>query len=148
MLYVARFCKPESRRNRRACVTGAEGVVLAFGYIGKTAKSVFFSQCGKIFEASRQKLVNIALMSDVPDNFVPNIKNVVKRHSKLHYPQIACQMPAVLLNGLYKLLPQLVAQGGQLLYIKFFEIRRISYTFQKHQFLLNTDKTFATPKTI
>ena len=58
----------------------AERIIFTFAALGKTGKSSALAQGADAFASSRQNLMGISLMADVPDDDIfGRIKNVMKR---------------------------------------------------------------------
>ena len=68
----------------------------AFIRAGKTGKPVFLADRTKPLPPSGEQLMRIALVADVPNNFIcGRMKNFMECHGKFHHAQIGIQMPAV-----------------------------------------------------
>jgi hypothetical protein len=87
--------EPQAQADARPCVTGVEEVVLRLGRIGEAAHAARASQLLEAFAPSRQDLVRIRLVRDVPDQAVaPEIEDVVERGRELDDAEVRAEVPA------------------------------------------------------
>ena len=101
--------------NRVGGVPGDEGVVDALMGLGKAGEAVQLAEGSKPLPAARQHFVDVALVAHVEDQAVPlRVKHPVDGHRQLHRPQVGGQVPPSLGDALYKKLPQLLAELGEL----------------------------------
>ena len=106
----------ESRRDRHRGMTAPESVVLALGHARETADPAQLPFGAKRFAASRDDLVGVGLVSDVPDDPVlRRIVDIVQSRSQFHGPEARCQVPRIHRTLLDDVVPQLVAVTAQLL---------------------------------
>ena len=104
-------------------MSGVKAVAAALTALRKTAHAAKFAQAGKILPASRQKLVGVGLMSNIPDHLVlRQIKHQMHRHGKLHHTEVRCQMTSVFTDRPDQKLPNLIRKQGQFLFIQFFYV--------------------------
>ena len=72
-----------------------EGIVDAFFAAGKPRDALILSQRMELIAPSRQDLVPVSLVSNVPDQLVfRSIEDIVQRHRELHGTQAGSKMPA------------------------------------------------------
>ena len=75
-------------------------IMRAFIFIGKTRKTIFFSESWEFFVAASKKLMGIALMAYIPDNGIfGTIKNSVKSNCKFDNTKIAGKMSTIFSNN-------------------------------------------------
>jgi hypothetical protein len=78
-------------------VASSEHVVYAFLPAEVAAQTAFFPDRGETISAAREDLVDITLVTHVPDQFVMRgVKNAVKRNRQFDSAQTRREMPAVL----------------------------------------------------
>ena len=72
-----------------------EGVVFAFRTLGEAAQAAALTQGADPVASSREDLVRIGLMADVPDDAIRRrVEHIVQRDSQLDHPEARAQMPA------------------------------------------------------
>ena len=129
---VAGFREPARQRNRSSGVTEHEHVMLAFLGVrepGHRAEQPFV-HIGR--RTPGEHLVHVALVGDVEDDFVKRrIEHAVQGHGRLHHAEIRSDMPAVQLAVAHQRRANLMAQGGQILGIKRFDIGGARNMLQK-----------------
>ena len=115
----------------------AEGVVLAFGAFQEAGQSAFSADRRKFIAAARENFVNIALMSDVPDDAVfGGVVDVVQRSSEFDDAQRRGQVPADSVDGVPQVAAQFRAQEFQFIRTKFAQILGGIYTGEQRELLL------------
>ena len=127
VLFPEITCARNSERggDRGAGVSGFKTVVFAFVPLREAGDPSVFPQGRELFIPPRNHFVDIALVADVVDDFVPGgIVNPVHRHGQFHHAEIGSQVSSVLGNGLDQFAPDLGAQRGKLFFIQFFQICR------------------------
>ena len=88
-----------------------KGIAVAFRRLGEAAQSIQLPQMVEALFSARQHLVNIRLMSNVPDNFIlRQMKAVFQCYSQLHNAQIGRKMSSCFGYLLQKEPPQLFAK--------------------------------------
>ena len=108
-----------------------ERIVDTFRTLRKSRKSAFLTQTGEAAFASRQKLVRVALMPDVPNQFVfGGIKHIMQSDRQFDDAQTGTQMTAGRRNDLYDFLTDLVCQKRQIADRQRLQIRRRSNRIQ------------------
>ena len=102
-----------------------ERIVFALGHARKTADAVQLPFGFKRLAASRDDLVGVGLMADVPDDPVlRGVEDVMQGRSQFHGPEARCQVARIDRTLVDDVTPQLVAVGGQLLRREFFQLPR------------------------
>ena len=80
-------------RDAGAGMRGAEGVVLAFGPLGKARQAVLLAQRAHAVAAAGQDFVRIGLVADVPHQAVARcVEHGMQGHGQLHRAQVGTQM--------------------------------------------------------
>jgi hypothetical protein len=93
----------------------AEGVVFAFGSLGKPVEAVFLAQCRNTVAAAGHDFVRIGLMADVPDQtIVRRVEDVVQRHGQFDHTQAGAQVATGNRHRSHRLSPELMGQRSQL----------------------------------
>ena len=88
---------------------GAEGVVFAFQALGKAGQPAARAQRADAIAATRENLVRIGLVPDVPDQFVVwRVEHVMQRDSELDDAKSGSEMPAGYGNRTDRLGAQLI----------------------------------------
>lgn len=101
-----------------------ERIVFALGHARKTADAVQLPFGFKRLAASRDDLVGVGLMADVPDDPVlRGVEDVMQGRSQFHGPEARCQVARIDRTLVDDVTPQLVAVGGQFLRREFFNSR-------------------------
>jgi len=109
-------------------MAGTKSVVLAFRALGKTADAVELAQRMELGTASREDLVGVGLMPDVPDNLVVRgVENVMEGDGQLDDSQARRQVTAVLCYGAND---QVADFPGQLLQLAGSELLQLGRTLQ------------------
>ena len=104
-------------------MAGAETVILAFRPFGKPAQASVLPQGWELCLPSGEELVDIGLVSYIPDDFVPGHgKYLVQGHGQFHHPQIGSQMAAVFAGHCQDLLSDFPAEFRQLFIGYFFQV--------------------------
>ncbi len=102
----------EAGRNRRRAVGGAERVVVALRAAGEAGDAAGLAQGADTRAPTRQDLVGVGLVADVPDQpVVRRIEDMVQGHRQLDHSQTGAEVAAGHRYGVDGFLPQL---GGQL----------------------------------
>ena len=115
----------ERRGDRHRSVPAPERIVFALGHARKTADAVQLPFGFKRLAASRDDLVGVGLMADVPDDPVlRGVEDVMQGRSQFHGPEARCQVARIDRTLVDDVTPQLVAVGGQLLRREFFQLPR------------------------
>ena len=92
---IARERHAERRRNRRARMPDTECVVGRLETVGKPCDAALGAKRRKPIPTSREDLVRIGLMSDIPDELIRRkIKNVIERERQLHCTKARREMTA------------------------------------------------------
>lgn len=90
---LARDGHTERGGYRGGGVSDSEGVVFALAPLREPGDPIFCPICRKSLPASRQDLVPIGLMADIPDELVYGcIEDVVERHGQLYHSQTRSEM--------------------------------------------------------
>jgi len=115
-------------------VPGVEMVVIALLAPRETADAAFPAESVELFVSSGYQLVRVALMTDVPDDFVMGeVEDFVERESKLHDAQVGRQMTAVCRDDRHDFFPYLAGEDFHLLFGEIFQVGRAFYIFkQRH----------------
>ena len=107
--------KAQRRRDRRAGMRRAEGVVLALAALGEARQTTRLTNRAQCLAPASQDLVRIGLMANVPDQTVHRrVEHIMQRHRQLDYAQPGAQMPTRLANRLQHVRANLVRQLAQL----------------------------------
>ena len=94
--------KPEGRRYCGAGVPGAVGVVFALIAPCEPGHSAAPAQSGKPILPAGEQLVSIALMADIPHQFVARgLEDRVQRNGEFHRSQVGGQVAAGARNRIY-----------------------------------------------
>ena len=105
--------KAQRGRQGSRAVPRAEAVVLALAPLGEARKAAALTDGGELLIASRQELVDVALVAYVEDEVVAGaVENTVHGHRQLHGSQIGGEVAAVLGDGLHQGLADLLAESG------------------------------------
>ena len=108
-----------------------ERVIFAFAALGEPAQPVLLAQGTHAVAATRQDLVRVTLMPDVPDHLVPRrVEHGVDADSQLDHTQRRAEMPARLGNGVDYVLTQLVRERAQFGIAQVLEVLRAGNTVQ------------------
>ena len=92
-----------------------ERIVFAFRSLGETGKSTFHAQRANAVAASRQDLVRIRLVADVPDQpVVRRVEDIVQRHRQLDHAKTGAKMPAGARNRVDQLDAQFLGELRQI----------------------------------
>ena len=93
---------------------GAERVVFAFGTLGEARQAAALPQRADAVAASRQDLVRVALVADVPDQAVPRrIEDMMQRNRQLDHAKTGAEMSAGLGHRVDEVMAQLVSDLSQ-----------------------------------
>ena len=113
--HIAGHRHAQRRGDRCAGVSGAKNVVGAFIAGGEAGDATVLAQRAEFFTPPGKQLVDIALMTDVPDNFIDGaIKNAVKGNRKLNYTEVGSEMTAGVGNRGNNFLTELSGERFQL----------------------------------
>ena len=94
-LAAQRFGDAERRRHRGARVARAEHVEAALRAAQETARAVLLANPRERLAATRQHLVSVRLVTDVPDQAIGRrVEDVVQRHGELDGAEAAREMSA------------------------------------------------------
>ena len=92
---IACHGKAERRRDRRRRVTSAKRVIRAFAAFRETRQAVFLTEGPNTITTTRQNLMRVALVRNVPDDLIfGRIEHRMKRDRQFHDAQSSAQMPA------------------------------------------------------
>lgn len=98
----------------------AEGVIFAFGPLGETRKPASLSQRANAIAASRQNLVGISLVSDVPHQPIARcVEDIVDRRRQLDHAKAGTEMTAGRADRRNHLRSQLVGNLAKLFGFEF-----------------------------
>src|SRR5688572_7154598 len=101
----------QSSRNRGRSMGHVKSVIDAFFAAGKPQDAFILPQRMELVAPSRQDLVPISLVSNVPDQLVfRSIKDIVQRDRKLNGTETGSQMPARLRDGVDHEAAQLICK--------------------------------------
>ena len=80
----------QRRRERGSGMTGAKGIVSAFGPIQETAGAARLPQLPEEFAAAPgQQFVGVGLIAGIPNDLVlGSIQQIVERHRQFHHPEV------------------------------------------------------------
>lgn len=113
-------------------MSGIEDVVDALGSLGKAREASLFPNLSEESRPPREKLVRIALVTDIPDDgVVRRIEYAVERYGQLDHPQIGGQMASVRLDGVRYPVSYLFREDAQLGFLKLFDIKGRMYAIQQ-----------------
>src|SRR5690606_14347797 len=99
----------EARGNRGRGMSGAEGIVFAFGALRETGQSAALAERADAVAAAGQYLVGIGLMADVPyDAVFRRVEDVVERDGEFDDAETGAEMTACLRHRIDHFRPQLV----------------------------------------
>ncbi|CAG9212845.1 hypothetical protein PSP6_310082 [Paraburkholderia tropica] len=131
-LELARDGHAERRRNRRARVRGAEGVVVGFVAFREARNAAELTQRRHLVAAARENLVRVGLMAHVPDDAVARrVEHVMKRDRQFDRTKVGRQVAARLRDAVENEGTQFVGKRLQLAAIKAAQIRRVVNGFQQ-----------------
>ena len=103
-------------RDRRGTVPRAEGIVLAFGALGKAREPAGRAQGVKLFRAARKQFVHVTLMPHVEDEMIlGRVEHPMQRKRQFHHAEIGSEVPAVFAHAKNEIVPDFGSEGGQLL---------------------------------
>ena len=112
---LGRLRHAQRRRNRRAGMRRAEGVVFAFRAPRKAGDAAVHAQPGHALAPAGEDLVRVGLVAHVPDQpVVRRVEHVVQRDREFHRAEIGRQVAAGLAHRLDDEGAQLVGQLRQL----------------------------------
>ena len=87
----------ERRRDGRARMADAEGIVGRLKAVGEAGDAALLAQRRERIPASREDLMAVGLMADVPDELVcGEVKDAVERERQLDRAEVRREVPAVL----------------------------------------------------
>src|SRR5256714_11108734 len=113
---IARDRHPVACGNRGARVTRAESVVLTLGTLEKARESIFLAERFDPIGATRQQLVGIPLVANVPDDLVArSIEYRVEDNRKLDNSQPGADVPTGARADLDEARPHLLRDSAQLI---------------------------------
>ncbi len=126
----------ERGRDRRRGMAGAESVVWAFVPAGETADSVILPVLLKGFATSRQDLMGVGLVADVPDNLVfRGVEYLVDGHGDFHGAEAGADVAGVLRTAGDDVFAQFSAQPFQLCSIQIPDLGGIVDGFEKRHLI-------------
>ena len=97
----------------------AEGIVFALAPLGEAAKAAALAQSADAIPPSGQDLVRIALVADIPDEFVlGRIEHVMNRHGQFDHAEARAEMPAAGADRIDHLAAQFVGQLAKLVLLE------------------------------
>ena len=96
------------------------GVVFALPLVGEPAEAVFLPERMEAVLAPREELVRIALVSDVPDEAVVEVVEVMERDGELDYAHAGAEVAPGHRDRVHDDLPKLRAELVELLASGFF----------------------------
>ena len=116
----------ECSAHARAAVSHAKRVVFTFTPLGKATDALVLTVGVESLASSRQNLVAVGLVSDVPHDLVfGGVEDVMQCHSELHHAQAGPKMAALFGHDIHNELAQLIADLLQFLGLEFGpEVRR------------------------
>jgi len=113
--HIAPGSHADRRRYGRGTVSRAKRIILAFTAFRKTGQPVFPPQCVEFFTPSRQQFVRVALMSDVPNQFiVGRVEHIMQSDRQFDDAQTGAQMPARVRHDADNFLPDFLSQTRQI----------------------------------
>ncbi len=116
-LSIASNRHSECRRQRSRSVTRTKGIVFRLISPQKPREAAVLLDRVKLVTTTRQDLVSIGLMSNVPDqSIIRRIENVMHRHSQFDRTEARPGVPADLRTSIYDKLPDLISNFLQVLY--------------------------------
>ena len=100
-------------------------VVITFGAKQKSIQSLVLPDRVKTTASSRQKLVDIALVADVKNQFILwRAENAMQGDGQLHDPEIGPEMPADLRKNRDQFIPYLLRKLRESSFLKALKVRR------------------------
>ena len=117
----------EPGRYRSRGVGGAERVVFAFRALGEAGQAAAGTQSADAITASRENLVGIGLMPDVPDQPVAGrVENIMQCDRQLDHAEAGAEMAAGYRDGADRLFPQFIRNLLKVRWIAPTQITRFS----------------------
>ena len=110
---------------------GSEGIIHAFGPLGKSADPLARADLPESFPPTCQDLMGIGLVSHVEDDAVPGrVIHGMQAHDELHGTKARAQVSRILCTALHHVPTDFRAQLPQLVHIELPDILRTVYLFQ------------------
>ena len=133
------LCKADSSGDGGGAVSRTECIVLALSSACKTGKTSRPTKLGKLLSSAREKLVHVALMSNVEDDVIVwCVENSVKRNGKLHNAEIRGKMSARFGHVFHKKRAYLSRKRGHFFHRHSFKVARRIYSIKKRIFFHNS----------
>ena len=134
-LEIPRDGHAEPRGNRRRGVRSAEGVVFALGALGEAGQTAALAQGADAVPPTRQNLVRIALMADIPDQpVVRRVEDVMDRRRQLDHAEPCPEVSARHRDGVDHFRPQLVCKLAQVALRKLAKVARRTDGVEQRRF--------------
>ena len=122
-VHVARGGHPQRRRKGGAGMTRSVAVVLALGAQQEPVESAMLAHRRKTFTATRQDLVDVALVADIEEDPVRGgLEDAVQGYGEFDHPEIGTEMSACLGKRGDEFLADLKRKAGEILFGKLPEI--------------------------
>ena len=103
----------------------AEGIIVAFGAPGEAGQAAALAQGADAVAPAGQDLVRVALMANIPDEFViGRIEHIMDRRGQLHHAQARPQMATGDAHGSDGFGAQFVGQLAQLFGLQLAQVGR------------------------
>ena len=140
---VARGAHAQRGRKRRAGVSRAVAIMLAFRAQREAVQAIGAADGVKSIFAAGQQLVDIDLMADVPDEFVlGRVEDVMQGDGQFDHAEIRTEMPAVFGQTGDHFLADLFGQFRQLVQRQLLDVGGTLYPFEisAHNFSDSSDE--------